>query len=110
MIIKDIYSIIDEYIDIYSIIIQDAPDAVPSVETQYLDFFMIPAEYYADVKIVGDGTVQADGLYNGYYTFNFYDSSYNCIGYTAFYMDENGAIYSYDTFTKLNILKYSVFE
>lgn len=100
----------DDIESTYSVTVQGVPTTVASVETQYVDNALNQIDSYLDVTIVGDGTVQADGLYNGYYTFNFYDSSYSCIGYTAFYMDENGVVYSYDALTKLDTLSYSALE
>lgn len=80
---------------LYLITIQNVPNTVTSVQTQYLDDSMCEMDSHITTTIVGDGTVQIDEMCSGYYTFNFYDVSNNCIGYTMFYMDENGATYSY---------------
>lgn len=100
----------EDEVALYSIMVQNVPSSVATVEVQYLDSAMNQSECYSEVFINANGQATMDSLNEGYYTLNYYDSSNNCIGYTTFYLDENGSVYSYDKLTKIDDLKYTAFE
>ncbi|MDE5772357.1 MAG: dockerin type I repeat-containing protein [Ruminococcus sp.] len=67
-----------------------------SVEVTRLDGNFNVVECSPEISIKSD-SVQINGLYSDYYNFNFLDDSGVCIGYSNFYLGEDGTLYSYET-------------
>lgn len=105
----DVTAIDTEEIINYKTEISDIPSDVSQVEIQYLTDDMVSAETASQVNI-SDGTATIDYLETGYYTLNFYDDSYNTIGYSTFYMDYNGNLFTYDRTTEITSPEYNSVE
>lgn len=85
------------------------PADVSKVEIQYLTDDMVSAETMSQVSI-SNGSAVIDYLDVGYYTLNFYDDAYNTVGYSTFYLDLNGNLFSYDRSTEIISPEYIPFE
>ncbi len=106
----DVGSIDAEEIDSYSVTIQNVPDTAAKVEVQCVNAEMESVASYASVSLPGDGTAVAEGMSSGYYTFNFYNADYNIIGYTTFYLDDEGVTYTYDAASVIDTIVYNELE
>ena len=85
------------------------PSDVTKIEVQYLTDDMISAETTAQVNI-SNGNVVIDYLESGYYTLNFYNDTYDTVGYSTFYMDFNGNFFTYDRTAEITSPEYITFE
>ena len=106
----DIGSTGEEGVESYTVTIQNVPDTAAKAEVQCVNAEMESVASYASVSLPGDGTAVAEGMSSGYYTFNFYDADYNCIGYTTFYLDSEGVTYTYDAASVVDTLVYNELE
>lgn len=85
------------------------PADVSKVEIQYLTDDMVSSETTSQVSI-SDGSAVIDYLDVGYYTLNFYNDTYDTVGYSTFYMDSDGKLFTYDRTAQINTPEYIPFE
>lgn len=95
----------EETVD-YNTKITGIPKNVTKFELQYLTSDMASAETNSKVSL-SDGTALINYLDAGYYTLNFYDDDYNTVGYSSFYMDYKGNLFSYDRADSITVPEYN---
>ena len=85
----------DEVIESHSVTISGVSGSVKRVEIQGVDLELEPMVVDAAVSL-SSGSVEIGSLYTGCYFVNFYNASEDVIGFSKFYIDNEGKLYDFD--------------